>query len=102
MTALDFFALFVLVVVVVTAVAIALVLGALPGKIASARGHRQTDAIRVCGWIGLLTLGLLWPLALVWAYTDGERRDFNLRLDEIEDRLERIDSERGRERGARP
>ena len=23
------------------------------------------DAIRVCGWLGLLTLGLLWPVAFI-------------------------------------
>ena len=44
-------------------------LGALPGQIAKQRGHPQADAIRVAGWLGLLTLGLLWPLALIWAFT---------------------------------
>ena len=102
MTALDFFALFVLLVVTVVAVAIALVLGALPGKIAGERGHRQADAIRLCGWLGLLTLGLLWPFALVWAYTDGDGSDHNVRLDEIEERLERLESDRAGQGGARP
>jgi hypothetical protein len=44
-------------------------LGALPGQIAKKRGHPQADAINVAGWVGLLTLGLLWPLALIWAFT---------------------------------
>jgi hypothetical protein len=44
-------------------------LGALPGQIARQRGHPQADAINVAGWVGLLTLGLLWPLALIWAFT---------------------------------
>lgn len=44
-------------------------LGALPGRIARRRGHPQADAIHVAGWLGLLTLGLLWPLALIWAFT---------------------------------
>jgi len=44
-------------------------LGALPGQIAKKRGHPQADAINVAGWVGLLALGLLWPLALIWAFT---------------------------------
>ena len=35
---------------------IGLKLAALPGKIADRREHPQTDAIRVTGWLGLLTL----------------------------------------------
>lgn len=42
-------------------------LGGLPGSIASARGHRQADAINICGWMGIITL-VLWPIAMVWAY----------------------------------
>jgi hypothetical protein len=44
-------------------------LGALPGEIAHKRSHPQADAINVAGWLGLLTLGLLWPFALIWAFT---------------------------------
>lgn len=44
-------------------------LGELPGKIATKRHHPQADAINVCGWFGVLTMGLLWPLAIIWAYT---------------------------------
>jgi hypothetical protein len=44
-------------------------LGALPGQLARQRGHPQADAINVAGWVGLLTLGLLWPIALIWAFT---------------------------------
>ena len=32
------------------------------------RGHPQADAIRVLGWIGIITLGPAWLAALVWAY----------------------------------
>jgi hypothetical protein len=29
----------------------------------------------VLGWIGVITLGLAWPLALIWAYTrSGEQQ----------------------------
>lgn len=43
-------------------------LGGLPGRIARSRGHPQAAAISVCGWLGLITF-VLWPVALVWAYT---------------------------------
>ena len=69
MTGLDVFT-FVVMFVLLTAVAILIkVLGALPGKIARSRAHPQADAITVCGWLGIVTLGLLWPVALIWAYT---------------------------------
>jgi hypothetical protein len=42
-------------------------LGELPGKIARNRNHPQADAIHVCGWLGLVTLGILWPIALIWS-----------------------------------
>ena len=69
MTGLDYFAFIVMAVLLAVAIFGAVLLGALPGRIAEQRGHPQTDAIRVAGWFGLLTLGLLWPLALIWAYT---------------------------------
>src|SRR5690242_13296375 len=68
MDELDIVALLVLSVLAVAALVALLVLGALPGKIAARRGHPQADAVRVCGWLGVLTMGLLWPLAVVWAY----------------------------------
>ena len=41
----------------------------MPGEIARERSHRQADAINVMGWIGLITLGLAWPIAPFWTYT---------------------------------
>ena len=43
-------------------------LGMLPGKIAKGRNHPQTEAINVASWLGIITAGLLWPFALIWAY----------------------------------
>jgi hypothetical protein len=69
MTGLDLFT-FVVMFVLLTAVAILIkLLGALPGNIARSRAHPQADAINVCGWLGIVTLGLLWPVALIWAYS---------------------------------
>ncbi len=68
MTFLDIFALLVLLTLMLTALGGAIVLGWLPGRIAAQRNHPQADAIRICGWLGLLTMGALLPLAYVWAY----------------------------------
>lgn len=75
MTGLDVFT-FVVLFVLLAAVAILVkVLGALPGKIARSRAHPQADAISVCGWLGVLTLGVTWPIALIWAYTHSAVAD---------------------------
>lgn len=43
-------------------------LGTLPGKIAKGRNNPQAEAINVASWLGIITGGLLWPFALIWAY----------------------------------
>jgi cytochrome b561 len=48
-------------------------LGGLPGAIARSRNHPQADAITICGWMGIITV-VLWPLALVWAYLNPDKR----------------------------
>jgi hypothetical protein len=72
MNALDIFALIVLIVLVAAGVAVWVVLGLLPGRIARSRRHPQADAISVCGWWGVITMGLLLPVAWIWAYTNPE------------------------------
>ncbi|MCK5362548.1 MAG: DUF3302 domain-containing protein [Gammaproteobacteria bacterium] len=72
---LDIFALVVFGVLIAFVIFLAVKLGPLPGNIARKRGHPQADAINVLGWIGVVTLGLAWPLALIWAYTrSGEQQ----------------------------
>ena len=68
MTGIDIFAIFVLLVIVATVVYIWVALSMLPGQIAQKRGHPQAEAVNVCGWMGGLTMGILWPLAFIWAY----------------------------------
>ena len=75
MSFLDIFALFILCVLVAAAVGVWVILGMLPGRIARKRKHPQADAINVCGWWGAITLGLLMPIAFVWAYTDPRWRE---------------------------
>jgi len=92
MTGLDYFAFVVLFVLTAAGLVAAVFLGSLPGKIAADRGHPQADAIRLAGWLGLLTLGLLFPIALIWAYTrpSGSQAIAELRQEvaDLRDRLE--------------
>ncbi len=68
MGGLGYFALFVLLTLIVTMLGLVVWLAMLPGKIAVQRGHPQADAIRVAGWLGIVT-GVVWMAALIWAYT---------------------------------
>lgn len=81
MSVLDIFALIVLLVLLGVIIGVWVFLGMLPGKIAHSRNHPQAEAINVCGWWGVITLGILLPLAFIWAHTnppdrktDGKRR----------------------------
>lgn len=64
---LEIFALIVLGVVCAAAIWLLVTIGNIPGKIARAANHPQADAIGVLAWIGLLTAGIGWLVALVWA-----------------------------------
>ena len=50
MTWLDVFALIVLLVLAATGIAVWVLMGMYPGKIARERKHPQAEAIAVCGW----------------------------------------------------
>ena len=76
---LDIFALVVMGVLVAFVILLVVKIGPIPGNIANSRGHPQADAINVLGWIGVVTLGLAWPIALVWAYIrSGEQQTAHL------------------------
>lgn len=64
----DVFAFVVFAVLLIAAVIVIVTLGSLPGKIAKKRCHPQADAVNVASWLGIATLGILWPLALIWAF----------------------------------
>jgi hypothetical protein len=96
MGALDVFTFAVLAVLLGVAVFAAFKLGALPGEIAARREHPQADAIRVAGWLGLVTLGLLWPFALIWAYTrpgGADARGLEERVDGLSERVAALEDE---------
>jgi NADH:ubiquinone oxidoreductase subunit 6 (subunit J) len=67
MTGLDIFATIVLLLVIATVVGVLVVLAMMPGKIAAQRNHPQAEAVKVAGWLGMLT-GIIWILAMIWAY----------------------------------
>lgn len=96
MTGLDYFTFAVLILLICVGLAGAVFLGALPGRIAADRGHPQADAIRVTGWLGLLTMGLFFPIALIWAYTrpSGSEQIMELRQ-EVARLRERVDDSEG-------
>jgi len=64
----DAFAFVVFAVLIVAAVVVIVSLGKLPGQLARKWGHPQAAAVNAASWIGLATGGLLWPLALIWAF----------------------------------
>ncbi len=68
MTGLDIFALIVLIVLFITVIGVWILLGMMPGRIAQDRNHPQAEAINVCGWMGAITMGILSPIAFIWAY----------------------------------
>lgn len=65
---LDIFALLVIMLLLGLVIWLVVFLGNLPGKIARARNHPQADAITALGWIGIITLGAGFFIAIVWAY----------------------------------
>ena len=84
---------FVVMIALAVLVGVAVVkLGPLPGQIARRRGHPQADAIQVAGWIGIVTLGILWPLALIWAYTRPAGSAVDVAVDEIAGLTARIEA----------
>ncbi|MFT5299894.1 MAG: uncharacterized BrkB/YihY/UPF0761 family membrane protein [Mariniblastus sp.] len=80
---LDYFALIILIVLLITILAVIVGLGMAPGLIARKRNHPQSDAISVCGWFGVLTGGILLPIAFIWAYYKTDAAS-NVREEEIE------------------
>jgi hypothetical protein len=71
MDGLSIFSLVILLVLLVAVIAVWLALAVWPGRIARARNHSKAEAIAVCGYWGAITLGLLMPIAFIWAYTES-------------------------------
>ncbi len=70
---LQIFALIILITIAITIIGVWIFLGMLPGQIAKKRNHPQAEAINICGWWGAITMGLLMPLAFIWAHTSPKK-----------------------------
>ncbi len=64
---LDNIALGVLFFLICAIAAVIVAIGGIPGNIARKRNHPWPAAVNTAGWLGLIT-GVLWPLALIWAF----------------------------------
>jgi hypothetical protein len=64
----DVVALLVYVTLIAAAFVIIVEVGGLPGRIARLVGNPQATAITAAGWISLVSGGLLWPIAFIWAF----------------------------------
>ena len=92
---LEIFALIVLVVLCAAVIWLLVVIGNIPGNIAREAGHPQAEAISLLAWLGLLTLGIGWFVALVWAKAKPIIPTFELelRIQQLEARLEQMESQ---------
>ncbi len=90
---LDIFALIVLLVLCAAAIWLVVLIGRIPGNLARAANHPQAEAINLLAWIGLLTAGVGWFVALVWAKMQPLAPGPQLaqRIDALEARLARLE-----------
>ncbi len=91
MSGLDIFAWIIFIVSIISMTGVFLALGQMPGKTARERGHPQSDAIDLAGWLGLiLTMGVVWVFAMIWARTvpadsaSDELSELRKRISELE------------------
>ena len=94
---LDIFALIVIAILLAAVIWLVVFLGNVPGDIARKRNHPQSEAISALGWIGLITMGVGWFVAMVWAYYKPDASDPGLqkRVDELEDQIRQLQKEGG-------
>lgn len=65
----DALAIFVIILVPIVGVTVFWLVHILPEKFAHKRNHPQAQAIQVLCLLSLLFGGLLWPIAMLWAFT---------------------------------
>ena len=92
---LDIFALVVIALLLVVVIWLVVLLGNWPGEIARKRNHPQAQAITALGWIGLITMGIGWFVAIVWAYykpdsPDSADSDLQQRVKNLENQLKHV------------
>ena len=90
---LDIFALVVIALLLGVVIWLVVLLGNMPGEIARKRNHPQAQAITALGWIGLITMGIGWFVAIVWAYYKPDPAadsDLQQRVNDLEDQLQQL------------
>jgi len=92
---LDIFALIVITLLIAVVIWLVVLLGNMPGDIARKRNHPQVAAITALGWIGLITMGIGWFIAMVWAYyipdsPDAADSDLQQRVKDLENQLQQL------------
>ena len=94
MDALDIFALVVILILLAVVIWLVVLLGSMPGNIARKRNHPQAEAITALGWIGIITLGVSWFIAIAWAYYIPHRSEqsngLKKRVDELESQVRQL------------
>ena len=94
---LDIFALVVIAILLAVVIWLVVLLGNMPGDIARKRQHPQAEAISALGWIGIITMGLGWFIAIVWAYykPGTADADINNRVEDLESKLKALQAKGG-------
>jgi H+/Cl- antiporter ClcA len=89
---LDIFALVVIAILLALVIWLMVLLGNMPGDIARKRQHPQAEAISALGWIGIITMGLGWFVAIVWAYykPGAAEADISRRIENLESELKSL------------
>lgn len=90
--ALDIFALIVIALLIGFVIWLVVFLGNMPGNIARSRNHPQVQAITALSWIGLITMGVGWFIAVVWAYYKPVAADSELQqqVQDLESQLRQL------------
>ena len=94
---LDIFALVVIAILLAVVIWLVVLLGNMPGDIARKRQHPQAEAISALGWVGIITMGLGWFVAIVWAYykPGAADTDISRRVEDLENKLKELQAEGG-------
>ena len=97
MDALTIVAAIILVLLTFLGVFIFVDLAAMPGRIARKRAHPHPEAVNILGIVGMLVGGILWPIALTWAFfTLGSRpdpsNDLGARIEPLDEKLAHFES----------
>jgi len=83
---LDIFALIVIFIIVALAIWLIITIASIPTELARKNDHPQVEAITTLSWLGVLSFGLLWIAAFVWAQIKYQKDNGNLeqRIAELE------------------